>query len=212
MPFNWSLAEDNLFTSRFGSMGVAEIKQVLFAVYMSGADQTLTPYEIGRRLGLTESKVKSLSVGANLLLESDAQTEARARRIFKEAIERGDSLLVFNSVAGTVSVQISDRVALDYLSNRLIKASVFRDVDVKSDHIAVPVRQLQQLIDILAPGADMAAIEHGLLAQAPDFAEFSKTHAGSFFERVQKWLPQAIDAAGAAAALGQLIMPLLGGC
>ena len=212
MAYEWSIAEENLFTPRFGSMSVAEMRKVLFAVFISGRDDNPSPYEIGRQLGLKETQVRNLEVGANLLLEDNDATAARAQRAFREALQHWETLLVPLRQPGMVSVQINDDIALDFLSDKLTKCSVHREIDKRNGHVVIPLGQLQALLEIVAPEVDGTQIEGALKQQFPEFASFATTNEGKPFALLQKWLPQAANATEVLCFVSRVILQIVSGC
>lgn len=205
MGYNWAIAESNIFTQRFGSMGVSEMRKILFAVYMSGqaGNSNTSDYEVGRSLGLTAKQVKNLKVGANLLLEDDDSTREVVRASLKRALDA--QLLEYQKASNRIAVQIDDPVAFNYLASRISQSGVFRNCDSSNGHIAVPISSFDALLEIVSDDVDESALESELAKRYPDFRRDCAHMRGALFAKLSDWLPHATAAATVVADFATIV-------
>ncbi len=209
MERNWGLVERELFTRRFGSIGVSEMRKVLFAVYMSGYGSSDIPsdYEIGRSLGLSAIQVRNMRSGVNLLLESDEQTKEKAKAALKFAFE--NQLLEYQQTKGRIAVEIDDPIARDYLMDALEREGVFRDCDAYNGHIAVPVSQFDKLLLCVLDESAVGAIKDAFIKQNPNFVADTAKEKGGFFAKLEKYLATRKETAAVVEALAGLVSTLI---
>lgn len=207
MPYDWPIAEREIFTQRFGSMSVSELRKILFAVFLTEHSGN-TNYELGRQLGLTANQVKNLKMGANLLLDDAEHTRALAQQSLCRAFAK--TLVEYQQVHNRIAVQIDDPIALGYLAAALESKGVFRDCDARNGHVAVPVDCFGELLKAAFPSIDEGEIEKRFKQLVPEYDCGSGLGAAGFFGRLAGWISTAESGIAVAQALASCIMPLLG--
>ena len=194
MAFDYSLIEEELFTSRFASMNVSQMKTILAAVFLSQYEEEGYPgdYEAGRRLGLTAKKMSNLRVQANLFLDTPERTRDRARRVLCSAFERG--AIEYGKSTNRIIIQMDDAVALNHFAGKMNDEGVVRDVDFNNGNISVSPKKLESFLRVVYSEEEMDRISQAIEEAVSSCDELGQDKESSAFKKLEKYLPLAKDA------------------
>lgn len=103
-----------LFTNRFGSFAKSDYEVLMFSIFLDLQDQPVSDYDLSIKLGITESKVRSLRVKSQLLYPKNLSWSEELQK----ALQRGQ----FNKDDMTITIMIENPSVQNMLKHEIEEA------------------------------------------------------------------------------------------
>ena len=129
------LQEAELFTRRFGSFSKSDYEVLMFTIYLDSlSDEPVYDYLISQKLGITESKVRSLRVKSQLLYPKDIPW----KQVLSDAIKNGN----YNEKDNTLTITIEDPSCQARIRYEIESSFGTANLNLNSKQLTVPIESL----------------------------------------------------------------------